>query len=68
MSSSVPIAILRTSVWEGLVGALTYGGYGGMEDYPLLQHFALHASLMLHLLMHCTLTEQWLIRSFLTSL
>ena len=34
MSSSVPMAIWRTSGWEGLVDALTYGGYEGMEDYP----------------------------------
>jgi len=34
MSSSVPMAIWRTSVWEELVDALTYEGYEGMEDYP----------------------------------
>ena len=48
MTSNVPMDIWRTSVWEGLVNALTYGGYEGMEDYPFciafLHYMLSHAS------------------------
>ena len=57
MCSSVPMGIWRTSVVEGLVDALTYGGYEGMEDCPFALHFCITCSLMFHLLMHHTFTE-----------
>ena len=54
MCSSVPMAIWKTSVWEGLVDALTNGGYEGMEDYPfciafLHYIFALYAFSLSHI-------------------